>query len=433
MSAGPDLSTAAGAELGHDRLDIVDPDSYLHGFPHATFQRLRDEQPVSWWPEHDGGKGFWAVTRYDDLLHVSQHVALFSSAQGITLEEIEGDDFHLRRNMLEYDPPEHTRYRRLVSKPFSRREVYSYEQGIRELAREVVLEARELGERFDYVDRVAKQLPMKMLGRLLGVPDSDGDWLVEQGDALLGNLDPEMTSHPVGLTDTDEFKHIPFRSPAALQLYRYAERQAEVRRGCPTDDVIGKLLSPTIDGECLTDLQFKNLFVLMVSAGNDTTRYTMAGGLKALAERPEQLALLRRACIDGDSALVERAVEEVLRWTSVTMHFRRTATQDVELHGEQIRKGDKVVIWFSSADYDHRQFPDPYTFDIQRTPNDHVAFNLRSPHLCLGAQLARMELKVLFEELLPRLTGVELDGSVERLRSNFICGIKRLPVKVTWA
>ena len=171
----------------------------------------------------------------------------------------------------------------------------------------------------------------------------------------------------------------------------------------------------------------------MVSAGNDTTRYTMAAGIKALAERPEQFAELRQACIDGNSDVVERAVEEVLRWGSVTMHFRRTATQDVELRGKQITAGDKVVIWFSSADYDERQFPDPYRFDIHRTPNDHVAFNLRSPHLCLGAQLARMELKVLFEELLPRITSVELDGPVERLRSNFICGMKRLPVKVTWA
>jgi cytochrome P450 len=429
MSAGPNLDL----DLGRDDLDIVDPESYQHGFPHATFRRLRDEDPVSWWEEHDGGKGFWAVTRYEDLLYVSQHVELFSSAQGITLEEIEGEDFHLRRNMLEYDPPEHTRYRRLVSKPFSRREVYTYEDGIRGLARDVVLEAQQLGDRFDYVDRVAKQLPMRMLGRLLGVPDSDGDWLVEQGDALLGNLDPEMTQHPVGLTDTDEFKHIPFRSPAALELYRYAEHQAELRQACPAGDVIGKLLEPTIDGEKLTELQFKNLFVLMVSAGNDTTRYTMAAGIKALAERPEQFAELRQACIDGNSDLVESAVEEVLRWSSVTMHFRRTATQDVELHGTQIQAGDKVVIWFSSADYDERQFPDPFRFDIHRTPNDHVAFNLRSPHLCLGAQLARMELKVLFEELLPRITSVELDGPVERLRSNFICGMKRLPVKVVWA
>ena len=428
MSSGP----TPGQGLGADDLDIVDPDSFTNGFPHATFQRLRDHEPISWWNEHDGGKGFWAVTRYEDLLYVSQHVELFSSAQGITLEEIEGEDFHLRRNMLEYDPPEHTRYRRLVSKPFSRREVYGYEDGIRQLARDVVLDAQGLGDRFDYVDRVAKQLPMKMLGRLLGVPDSDGDWLVEQGDALLGNLDPEMTKYPVGLTDTDEFKHIPFRSPAALELYRYAEQQAELRRGCPMDDVITKLLSPTIDGECLTELQFKNLFVLMVSAGNDTTRYTMAGGIKALAEHPEQFAEVRQACIDGNTQVVERAVEEVLRWTSVTMHFRRTATQDLELGGKQIKQGDKVVVWFSSADYDERQFADPYTFDIHRWPNDHVAFNLRSPHLCLGAQLARMELKVLFEELLPRITSVEVDGTVERLRSNFICGMKRLPVKVTW-
>lgn len=208
MSSGPDLDLDGNVVFGPDDLDIVDPDSYLNGFPHATFKRLRDTQPVSWWPEHDGGKGFWAVTRYTDLLYVSQHVELFSSAQGITLEEIEGDDFELRRNMLEYDPPEHTRYRRLVSKPFSRREVYGYEQAIRELARSVVLEAREQGDRFEFVDRVAKQLPMRMLGRLLGVPDSDGDWLVERGDALLGNFDPEMTEHPVGLTDTDEFKHI---------------------------------------------------------------------------------------------------------------------------------------------------------------------------------------------------------------------------------
>lgn len=432
MSAGPDVG-AGPLQLGRDDLDIVDPDSYLAGFPHATFRRLRDHDPVSWWPEHDGGAGFWAVTRYDDLLYVSQHVELFSSAQGVTLEEIEGDDFHLRRNMLEYDPPEHTRYRRLVSKPFSRREVHTYEEAIRSLAREVVVGARDSGERIDVVGQVAKQLPMRMLGRLLGVPDEDGEWLVERGDALLGNLDPEMTEHPVGLTDTDAYRHVPFRSPAALDLYRYAEAQADDRRACPRHDVITALLAPTVDGEHLTDLEFKNFFVLMVGAGNDTTRYTMAGGIKALAEHPDQLAALRAACVAGDTRFVERAVEEVLRWATVTMHFRRTATTDVELAGRTIRAGDKVVVWFTSADYDERRFPDPFRFDITRERNDHVAFNLRSPHLCLGAQLARLELRVLFEELLPRVRSIELDGPVERLRSNFICGIKRLPVKVEWA
>ena len=422
-------------DLGAADADITDPDAYTSGVPYATFERLRTTDPISWWDEHDAksgmkGAGFWAVTRHDDLLQVSRQVETFSSAQGITLEEMDPDDFAARRNMLEYDPPEHTRYRRLVSKPFSRREVYAYEHGIRTLARTVIDEALAGPASFDFVDKVAKQLPMRMLGRLLGVPDDDGPWLVERGDALLGNFDPEFTDHPVGIADTDEFKHIPFRSPAALDLYQYAERQAAQRRAHPTDDVISDILAPTIDGEQLTEREFKNFFVLLVSAGNDTTRYTMAAGMKALIEHPQQMAELRDS-IGKDPAIMDRAVEEILRWATVTMHFRRTATRDVEMRGKQIKAGDKVVIWFVSADFDRDQFPEPYRFDIHRSPNDHVAFGRMSPHLCLGAQLARMELKVVFEELLPRLADARLDGPVDRLRSNFIAGMKRVPVNVT--
>ena len=417
-------------DLGPGDADITDPDAYTAGVPYATFDRLRADDPVSWWDEHDGGRGFWAVTRYDDLLQVSRQVEVFSSAEGITLEEMEPDDFAARRNMLEYDPPEHTRYRRLVSKPFSRREVYAYENSIRLLARTVVDEALAGPASFDFVDTIAKQLPMRMLGRLLGVPDSDGPWLVERGDALLGNFDPEFTDHPVGLADTDEFKHIPFRSPAALDLYQYAQRQAAQRRATPSDDVISDILAPTIDGEQLSEREFKNFFVLLVSAGNDTTRYTMAAGMKALIEHPEQMAELRDS-IGKDTAVMDRAVEEILRWATVTMHFRRTATRDVEMHGKQITRGDKVVIWFVSANYDDTQFPEPYHFDIHRSPNDHVAFGRMSPHLCLGAQLARMELKVVFEELLPKLGDAQLAGPIDRLRSNFISGMKRLPITVT--
>lgn len=425
--------TSSLLDLGRADADITDPDAYVGGVPHATFQRLRDTDPVSWWEEHDGGKGFWAITRYDDLLHVSRNVDTFSSARGITLEEMNDDDFESRRNMLEYDPPEHTRFRRLVSKPFSRREVFAYENAIRTLARSVVEEALCGDSAFDFVEQIAKQLPMRMLGRLLGVPDGDGSWLVERGDALLGNFDPEFTAHPVGLTDTDEFKSMPFRSPAALDLYRYAERQAEQRRKNPTDDVITDLLAPTIDGDRLSEREFKNFFVLLVSAGNDTTRYTMAAGMNALIERPEQLDELRDSVLAGETAVVDSAVEEILRWGTVTMHFRRTATTDVTLHDRLIREGDKVVIWFVAADYDERQFPDPYHFDIHRSPNDHVAFGRMSPHLCLGAQLARMELRILLQELLPRISDVRSNGPVERLRSNFIGGIKRLPIAVTRA
>ncbi len=419
------------AASGPSDANIVDPDTYVAGFPHATFERLRNDDPVSWWTE-DNGAGFWAVTRYHDLVEVSRQPKLFSNAQGVTLEEMDPDDFQARRNMLEYDAPEHTRYRRLVSKPFNRREVWAYENALRTLARSVVDDALPPGTTttLDFTDDIAKQLPMRMLGRLLGVPDADGPWLVERGDALLGNFDPEMTEHPVGLVDTDEFKAMPFRSPAGLDLYRYAQQQAELRRAHRTDDVTSDLLAPTVDGEALSELEFRNFFVLLVGAGNDTTRYTMAAGMKALAEHPDQLVRLT-AAVGNDPELVSRAVEEILRWGTVTMHFRRTATADTTLKGRHIKAGDKVLIWFTSADYDAEVFDDPYRFDIDRWPNEHVAFGRMSPHLCLGAHLARLELRVLLEELLPRIGTATVTGPVERLRSNFIGGIKHLPMIIT--
>ena len=421
---------APGGDLGPDDADITDPDTYVDGVPHATFARMRREAPVSFVEESDGGAGFWAVVGYQDLLTVSRNVEVFSSSKGIRLEEMSDDESAARRTMMELDPPEHTAYRRLVSKPFSRKAVYAYEDVIRQLAKVVIDEALA-EERFDYVERIARQLPMRMLGALLGVPDDDGPWLVEQGDAMLGNTDPDFTTHPVDLVDTEEFRLIPFRSPAGIRLFEYAEGQAQLRRDDLTGDVISDLLRPKVDGEALTEHEFNNFFTLLVAAGNDTTRYTMAAGLKALIERPDQLDELRLAVAEHRSDVVATAVDEILRWGSVTMHFRRTALTDTELGGQQIHAGDKVVMWFISADYDDAQFPDPFTFDIHRAPNAHVAFGLMSPHLCLGAQLARMEIKILLEELLPKLADVTFDGEIARLRSNFIAGIKRLPIHVT--
>lgn len=420
------LTSQTEINLGEAFADITDPETYLNGVPHATFKRLRDEDPVSWWDEKEGS-GFWAVTRYDDLLYVSHNPRLFSSARGIRLEEMDDEELAARQTLMEMDPPEHTAYRRLVQAPFLPREVAAYEEDIRLLARAVIDEVQGQNE-FDFVEAIARKLPMRMLGKLLGVPDSDGPWLVSRGDALIGNTDPEFTSYPVGLVDTDAYRLMPFRSPVSLELFEYAAEQARQRREHPTDDVISMLLMPKRDGEPLSEHQFKNFFALMVAAGNDTTRYTTVAGMHALLEHPDQLAELR-----DTPALMPMAVEEMLRWGSVTMHFRRTATQDTELAGKQIKAGDKVVIWFVSADFDERQFPDPYRFDIKRQPNDHVAFGLKSPHKCIGEHLARVEIKVLFEELLPRLTDVRLNGSIERLRSNFITGIKHLPLKVSWA
>lgn len=408
------------------RLSIVNPDTYVNGVPHDEFKYLRDNDPVHWTEEPEG-RGFWSLTRYDDVIEASHNVDVFSSAQGIRLEDMDEEELEARRTMMEMDRPEHTTLRRMVSQPFHRRNVQEYDEMLRGLARELIDEVKGV-EEFDFVKELARKLPMRMLGKILGIPDEDGPWLVAAGDALIGNSDPEFTDFPVGLSDTEEFRLMPFRSPVSKKLFEFAQKMREEKRKNPGKDVTTDLLKPTREGEQLSDLEFKNFFTLMVAAGNDTTRYTAAAGLHALLQHPAQMDKL----MSNPAELTETAVEEMLRWGSVTMHFRRTATQDIEMGGKQIKAGDKVCLWFISADYDERQFPEPFTFDITRTPNEHMAFGLKSPHKCLGEHLARLELKVLYEELLPQVKTIELNGQIDRLRSNFISGIKRLPIKVEW-
>jgi cytochrome P450 len=295
---------------------------------------------------------------------------------------------------------------------------------IRRLAIEVI-EVALRKPSFDFVKAIAEQLPMRMLGRMLGVDDTDGRKLVDWGNALLGNTDPEYTDAPVDLADTEQFRMVPFRSPASIQIFQYAQTQADSRRGCPGTDVISQLLAPAVDGVPLTEHEFNNFFTLLVAAGNDTTRYTMTHGLWQMIEHPELWDAWK-----ADPALTPTAVEEVLRTSSVTMHFRRTATRDVELRGRNIRAGDKVVIWFNSANHDADAFERPFRYDLGRANNDHMAFGRNGPHLCLGAWLARMEVSVVFEELMRRVDRFERDGELVRLRSNFIAGIKHLPVRV---
>jgi hypothetical protein len=410
-------------DLGPDDADLTSHDTFVAGVPHATFLRLRRDDPVSWTEETDG-RGFWSITRYQDALATSREVDTFTSSAGIRLEEMDAEQLEARRTLMEFDPPEHTRLRRLVNRGFTRRTVETYENAIRELAAMVLDEALQRPS-FDFVEDVAQQLPMRMLGRLLGTSDEDGNQLVKWGDALLGNTDPEFTSHPVDLTDTEEYRLVPFRSPAAIELFAYSELQAADRRAHPRHDVISQLLAPTSDGEPLTDLEFKNFFTLLVAAGNDTTRYTITHGLWTLINHPTLWTTWKER-----PELTTTAIEEILRASSVTMHFRRTATRDIELHGRRISQGDKVVIWFCSANHDETGFPDPFRFDLARDPNDHMTFGRNGPHLCLGAWLARMEVRIVFEELMKRVDHLELDGPIERLRSNFIAGIKHLPVRV---
>ncbi len=403
--------------------DLSSHDTWVAGTPYSTFQRMRDEDPVAWVDEVDGS-GFWSVTRYDDVVDLNHRWNDFTSYLGIRLEEMDAEETEARRTLMELDPPDHTRLRRLVNRGFTRMTVESYEEPIRELTARILDEALALGE-FDFVTEVARVLPMRMLGRLLGVPDDHAEQLVEWGDQLLSNSDPEYTDHVVDQVDTDEFRLIPFRSPAGMEVFRYAQKAAAERRGCPHDDVISRLLATTTDGEPLSDLEFNNFFALLVAAGNDTTRYSLTEGLRALVDHPEQMQALR-----DEPALMETAIEEILRWTTVTTHFRRTATSDQKLHGRAIREGDKVVLWWVGANYDERKFKDPYRFDLHRDPNDHVAFGRNGPHLCLGAWLARMEIRITLQELLARTSDIEVIQASDRLRSNLISGTKHLAVRV---
>jgi cytochrome P450 len=409
-------------DLGDVDADIISHDTYVRGVPHAAFERMRREHPVSWIEE--GDSGFWAITRHADVETVSRDYGRFTASRGIRVEQMAPDALEARRTMMEFDPPDHARLRRLVQPGFTPKVVATYEAAFRALAGHVLDRVLPLGE-FDFVTEIARELPIRLLCRLLGVPESDASQLVAWGDQMISNADPEYTPVVIDRDDTEEYRLLPFRSPAAIEVFRYAEEMALKRRAQPEDDIITTLLHAEPDGEPLTDLEFKNFFTLLMVAGNETTRHTISHGLIFLTDHPDQMEALR---VDLEGLSVS-ATEEILRASTVTMHFRRTATEDTEVGGQRIGEGDRVVMFYSSANYDEDVFTDPYRFDIRRSPNDHLAFGT-GRHVCLGASLARLEVRVVFEELLKRVDSVEIAGEPIRLRSNFINGIKHLPVKV---
>ncbi len=409
-------------DLGDPSADITSHDSYVAGFPHAAFKYLRVNEPVAWIEEEDGS-GFWAVTKHSDVIDVSRDYRTFSAARGIRIEEMADDELEARRTLMEADPPEHTRLRRLVQPGFTPKVVTTYEAAFRVLVGHVLDEVLVANE-FDFVTEIARELPIRMLCRLVGVPEKDAADMVLWGDQMISNADPEYTPVIIDKVDTEEYRLLPFRAPAAIEIFRYAEEIAFERRKNPQDDIITTLLTAEPDGEPLTDLEFKNFFTLMMVAGNETTRHTISHALTFLSNHPDQLAEWRR---DLEAGSV-RATEEILRASSVTMHFRRTATEDTVIRGVPIAAGDKVVMWYTSANYDADVFEDPFSFDLRRDPNPHVAFGT-GRHVCLGQSLARLEVRVFYEEFLRRVSDFEV-GEPDRLRSNFISGIKHLPVSV---
>lgn len=398
-------------------VDIADPDLYVDGVPHERFRRLRRDQPLSFHEEAEGA-GFWAVVRYDDVVEVGRDWRRFSSAWGSTLEELDDEQLAVRRSMLDMDPPAHTRIRRLVTPGFTPKVVRSYQQAFRLLTGEVLAEATARGT-FDLVEEISKQLPVVWLCRHLGVPEADAAKLIRWTDRMLGQSDPEYQE----IEADPRARYAPFGTIAGLEAFEYAAELAVERRARPADDVMTQILFADAGGEPLTDEEFTNFFTVLMIAGQEASRHSISQGTLALLHHPEQLRRLA-----DHPELMKTAVEEIIRWSTPIYQFRRTAVEDVEMHGRTIHAGDKVTTWYISADFDETVFEDPMTFDVARSPNDHIAFGKGGPHFCLGAGLARLQVQITFEELLPLLPRMAIAGPVERLRSNFIHGIKHLPV-----
>jgi cytochrome P450 len=398
-----------------EEIDLSNPDAFVERPPYEWFRILRREDPVHFNPEPDG-PGFWAVTRYEDINEVHRHLEIYSSEIGGTsLEDLEPDQIEARKSMIDLDPPRHDEIRSLIKSRFSPRAVKIWDDQVRRITRQVLDLALSKGE-FDFVHEISSEIPMQVFAEILGIPQQQRRYIIELGDHLLGNQDPEYARPP----KDPSHRLLPFSSPVALEMFKFGRKLAEERRSNPKDDIMTQL---AFGG--LTEREYDVNFVLLAIAGNDTTRHSIAHGLLALIEHPDQLERLRR-----DPSLYPSAVDEILRWATPVHHFRRTTTRDTTLVGTEIPAGAKVTTWFTSGNRDEAVFENPDTFDVGRTSNKHMTFGPGGKHFCLGAHLARMEVRIAFEELLPRLRSVELTGRVERLRSNFFNGIKRMPVRV---
>jgi cholest-4-en-3-one 26-monooxygenase len=400
-------------------INLIDADVYQRGGPpYEQFAWLREHAPVFW---HEfGGRpewpGFWAVTRHEDIAYVSRHPELFSSSRRLVVfgEVPEAAVSGQRAMMLNMDPPEHTRQRAFVNRGFTPRMIGLLESHIVAITRTLVDELEGRAE-VDFVTDIAAPLPLRVICELVGVPLDDWDKIYELSNTLVGSDDPEFQG-PAGER---------LQQAAAIEIYSYADRLAARRRDQPADDIVTKLLQADENGEFLTSHEFDVFFLLLTVAGNETTRNAAAGGMLAFFEHPWQW---QRLIARPD--LIPAAAEEIVRWVSPVNMFRRTATRDIELGGQRIRENDKVVVFYSSGNRDEAVFTAPDQFDAGRDPNPHVAFGGGGPHFCLGRHLAALELRILFAALTERLPRIAQAGEVSRLRSNFVNGIKHLPVNL---
>jgi cholest-4-en-3-one 26-monooxygenase len=408
-------------------INLLSRDVFVDRVPHEWFAHLRKNAPIYRHPEPNG-PGFWVFSKHEDISVLNRDWEHFSSDQlrgGVVGLEQLGPEEQARQDalndagagkmMLTIDPPEHTRYRKLVNRGFTPKVIRDLEDHLREASVRIVERALAAnGGEVDFVTDIAAELPLEAIAEFLGVPYEDRHKLFEWSNRMIGSEDPEyaISQEAVGL--------------ASFELYMYANQLGADRRENPRDDIVSKLIHGEVDGERLSETDFDLFFLLLSVAGNETTRNALSHGLAALLQNPDQYQEL----VDDPSIIERTAVDEVLRFGTPVMYFRRNVTEDLDYKGHHIAAGDKVSLWYISANRDEDVFDDPYTFDIHRNPNPHVAFGGGGPHHCIGTHLARMEMKVLFEEFVKRAPRIEQLAPPSRLRSNFINGIKHLPIRV---
>jgi cholest-4-en-3-one 26-monooxygenase len=395
-------------------VNLMDLDLFVHGNPHEVFALLRREAPVYWHPRKSGG-GFWAVTRYQDALRVYHDPQTYSSEFGIsiTFDNVMPEQAGSGMMMILTDPPRHNRIRQVISPRFTPRSIATHLAEVRHICDQILDDVIERGE-CDFVVDVAGKVPTAVICEMLGIPAEYRDMMYALGNAAIGSQDPEYNQ---GRSAMETGRN------AQAEFFAYFAKLIDERRKCPAGDLISAFTVGEVEGAKLTDLEVLFNAFLLIIGGQETTRNAISGGMLALLDHPEQ-----RARLANDPSVMPTAIEEFLRWTTPVTHILRTARKEAELNGQTIRAGDKVVVWNASVNRDEAVFPNADKFDVTRTPNDHLAFG-HGEHFCVGSHLARLEMRVMIEQVMRRMPDLELAGPPERLRSNFVAGIKHMPVR----
>jgi len=416
MAASPEIQNAS--EPGPADFRIVHPEDYAaHGYPHHIWERLRAEEPVSWQTQPGGAVDYWAITKHADITEISKRPDIFLSGPRLVIQHLEDEVRDLPPTLIQMDPPMHGEFRQMISRRFTPRMLKKITEPIEKIGRDIVeklYQRADEGE-CDFVEEISAPLPIAVIGWLLGVPEEDWRMLFDWTNRTLGAGDPEYQEEGKNAQETSQ--------AAQIELYQYFSKLIEARRKNPEDDLITAFIQSEYEGRPLNDMEVLSWCFIITVAGNETTRNGTTGGMLAFIQHQHEL---RR--VQNDMSMLNGAIEEILRWTSPIIHFGRTATEDYTLRDKVIKQGDSVALFYPSANRDEEVFEDPYTFRIDRKPNRHIAFGV-GEHFCLGAHLARLEMEVAYRHLLPRIDEIELIGSVDRLQSSLVGGVKRLPIR----